>query len=55
MFDSGDQEAGIWTAGTVQGLIHDIPTVGELVERIVTETEALIAGRLTGLLDPVSA
>jgi len=55
VFDSGDQEAGIWTAGTVQGLIHDIPTVGELVERIVTEAEALIAGRLTGLLDPVSA
>ena len=55
VFDSGDPEAGIWTAGTVQGLIHDIPTVGELVERIVTEAEALIAGRLTGLLDPVSA
>jgi nitronate monooxygenase len=51
VFDSGDPEAGIWTAGTVQGLIHDIPTVGELVERIVTEAEALIAG----LLDPVSA
>ncbi|WP_285181560.1 nitronate monooxygenase family protein [Rhodococcus sp. MEB032] len=55
VFDSGDQEAGIWTAGTVQGLIHDIPTVGELVERIVTEAEALIAGRLADLLDPVSA
>ncbi|EEN87221.1 nitronate monooxygenase [Rhodococcus sp. D-46] len=55
VFDSGDPEAGIWTAGTVQGLIHDIPTVGELVERIVAESEALIAGRLTGLLDPVSA
>lgn len=55
VFDSGDQEAGIWTAGTVQGLIHDIPTVGELVERIVTEADALIAGRLAGLLDRVSA
>jgi nitronate monooxygenase len=55
VFDGGDQEAGIWTAGTVQGLIHDIPTVGELVERIVAESEALIAGRLAGLLDPVSA
>ncbi|OXM19544.1 nitronate monooxygenase [Rhodococcus erythropolis] len=55
VFDSGDPEAGIWTAGTVQGLIHDIPTVGELVERIVAESEALIAERLTGLLDPVSA
>ena len=55
VFDSGDQEAGIWTAGTVQGLIRDVPTVGELVERIVAESEALIAGRLAGLLDPVSA
>ncbi|MFF1387855.1 NAD(P)H-dependent flavin oxidoreductase [Rhodococcus erythropolis] len=55
VFDSGDPEAGIWTAGTVQGLIHDVPTVGELVERIVAESEALIVGRLTGLLDPVSA
>ncbi|QQM19659.1 nitronate monooxygenase [Rhodococcus sp. P-2] len=55
VFDSGDPEAGIWTAGTVQGLIHDIPTVGELVERIVAEAEALIAGRLAGLLDRVSA
>ncbi|MCW2298165.1 NAD(P)H-dependent flavin oxidoreductase [Rhodococcus erythropolis] len=55
VFDSGDPEAGIWTAGTVQGLIHDVPTVGELVERIVAESEALIAGRLAGLLDPVSA
>ncbi len=55
VFDSGDPEAGIWTAGAVQGLIHDIPTVDELVERIVAESEALIAGRLTGLLDPVSA
>ncbi|YCN58121.1 NAD(P)H-dependent flavin oxidoreductase [Rhodococcus erythropolis] len=55
VFDSGDPEAGIWTAGTVQGLIRDVPTVGELVERIVAESEALIAGRLTGLLDPGSA
>ncbi|NHP13819.1 nitronate monooxygenase [Rhodococcus sp. IC4_135] len=55
VFDSGDPEAGIWTAGTVQGLIHDITTVGELVERIVAEAEALIAGRLAGLLDRVSA
>ncbi|MFD9678951.1 NAD(P)H-dependent flavin oxidoreductase [Rhodococcus sp. NPDC059969] len=55
VFDSGDPEVGIWTAGTVQGLIHDIPTVGVLVDRIVTESEALIADRLGSLLDPVSA
>ncbi|HWU81809.1 MAG TPA: nitronate monooxygenase family protein [Caulobacter sp.] len=44
---SGDPEHGIWTAGMVQGLIHDVPTVRELVERIVADAEALIAERLT--------
>ena len=43
---SGDPEHGIWTAGMVQGLIHDVPTVKELVDRIVADAEALIAGRL---------
>jgi len=43
---SGDPEHGIWTAGMVQGLIHDVPTVKDLVDRIVADAEALIAGRL---------
>ena len=43
---TGDLDGGIWTAGTVQGLIHDIPTVAELIDRIVIEAEALIKGRL---------
>jgi nitronate monooxygenase len=30
----------------VQGLIHDIPTCAELVSRIVSEAEAIIAQRL---------
>jgi nitronate monooxygenase len=34
---------GIWSAGMVQGLIHDIPTCAELVSRIVREAEAIIA------------
>jgi len=55
VFENGDPEAGIWTVGTVQGLIRDIPTVGELVDRIVTEAESLIAERLSGLLSPVNA
>jgi nitronate monooxygenase len=49
VFENGDTDAGIWTVGTVQGIIHDIPTAGELVERIVREAEALIAERLAGL------
>ena len=43
---SGDPEHGIWTAGMVQGLIHDVPTVSQLVERIVAEAEAIIEQRL---------
>jgi nitronate monooxygenase len=44
--DNGDLDHGIWTAGMVQGLIHDIPTAGELVARIMREAEAIISGRL---------
>ncbi|MBD7939801.1 NAD(P)H-dependent flavin oxidoreductase [Brevundimonas guildfordensis] len=44
---SGDLDHGVWTAGTVQGLIHDVPTVKELVERIVADAEAVIRQRLS--------
>jgi nitronate monooxygenase len=46
----GDMEAGIWWTGMVMGLIHDIPTVKELIERIVAEAEELIKTRLPALL-----
>jgi NAD(P)H-dependent flavin oxidoreductase YrpB (nitropropane dioxygenase family) len=55
VFEDGDAEAGIWTVGIVQGIIHDIPTAGELIERIVDGAEALIAERLAGLSVPVTA
>lgn len=42
----GETDGGIWSAGMVQGLIHDIPTCRELIERIVSEASDLIAGRL---------
>ncbi len=44
--ESGDTEHGIWTAGMVQGIITDIPTVRELVERIIGEAVEIIGGRL---------
>lgn len=50
VFTEGDLEAGIWGVGMVMGLIHDIPTVKELVERIIHEAEQLVTLRLTGLL-----
>ena len=46
----GELDAGAWSCGMVAGLIHDIPTVRELIERTMSEAEALIRGRLMGLL-----
>lgn len=47
---TGDLDAGLIWAGQVQGLIHDIPTCAELIGQMVAEAEAIIAGRLRGLL-----
>ena len=38
----GDIDGGIWSAGQSQGLIHDIPSVDELVKRIVRQAEDII-------------
>jgi nitronate monooxygenase len=46
----GEMDAGAWSCGMVAGLIDDIPTCAELIERIMTEAERLIRGRLEGLL-----
>ncbi len=46
----GDIDGGVWFASMAQGLIHDIPTVADLVSRIVAEAEQLIADRLDGML-----
>jgi NAD(P)H-dependent flavin oxidoreductase YrpB (nitropropane dioxygenase family) len=50
VYDSGDTDYGIWSAGQTQGLIHDIPTCKELVENIVREAEAIIRERLDKIL-----
>ena len=49
----GDMDAGAWSCGMVVGLINDIPTVKELVDRIMMEAEQIIRQRLTGFLDDV--
>jgi nitronate monooxygenase len=46
VFEDGDLDAGIWSAGMGQGLIGDIPTVRDVVWRIVAQAEGLISGRL---------
>ena len=45
-YKSGDTDRGIWSTGMIQGLIRDIPSVRELVERIVDEADAIITHRL---------
>ena len=55
VYEEGDPDVGIWSAGMVQGLIHDIPTCAELVARIVAEAEAIIARRLAGMMAARSA
>jgi nitronate monooxygenase len=46
VLEEGDMDAGIFWAGMVQGLIRDIPTVKELIDRIMAEAEEIISGRL---------
>ncbi|MDF1687799.1 MAG: nitronate monooxygenase [Parvibaculaceae bacterium] len=46
VYEEGDADYGIWSAGMVQGLINDVPTCKDLIERMVSEAEALIAARL---------
>jgi len=48
--DSGDLDHGIWTAGMVMGLINDVPTCQQLIDRIMAEANAIITGRLAGLV-----
>lgn len=50
VMQQGDVEAGAWSCGMVAGLIHDVPSVKELIDRIMTEAESIIARRLTGML-----
>jgi nitronate monooxygenase len=44
-------DAGVWSCGMVVGLINDIPSVKELIDRIMAEAERLIRERLAGLLE----
>ena len=46
----GEMDAGAWSCGMVAGLIHDIPTCKELIDRIMAEAEEIIEQRLPGLV-----
>ena len=47
--ETGDTQSSVWSAGTVMGLIDDVPTCQELIEGMVTEAEDIIRGRLANM------
>ncbi len=52
LLETGDLSKGVFWAGMVQGLIHDIPTCDELIRRIIGEAEAILDQRLAGFRVP---
>ncbi len=50
VMQQGEMNAGAWSCGMVAGLIHDVPTVRELIDRIMAEAEAIIGDRLAKTL-----
>jgi NADH:quinone reductase (non-electrogenic) len=46
----GEMEAGAWSCGMVAGLIHDVPTCKELIDRIMAQAHEIIGGRLARML-----
>ena len=50
ILQQGQMDAGVWSCGMVAGLIHDIPTVRELIDRIMAEAATIIRQRLAAAL-----
>ncbi len=50
LFDGGDLDKGIWSAGMIVGLIDDNPSCEELISRIVKEAEQIISERLSAMV-----
>jgi NAD(P)H-dependent flavin oxidoreductase YrpB (nitropropane dioxygenase family) len=50
IMSEGDMDAGAWSCGMVAGLIYDIPTCQELIDRIMSEAEQIINERLADFL-----
>ena len=50
VMQGGEMDAGVWSCGMVAGLIDDVPSVQELLERIMSEAREIVSARLAGLL-----
>jgi nitronate monooxygenase len=49
IMQTGAMDAGAWSCGLVAGLVRDIPTVKELIDRIMAEAREIIVARLAKL------
>ena len=49
LLETGDMTKGVFWAGMVQGLIHDVPTCAELIGRIMADAEEIVRGRLAAM------
>ena len=50
IMQKGEMEAGVWSCGMVAGLIHDVPSVKDLIDRIMREADDIIRQRLIGMV-----
>jgi nitronate monooxygenase len=55
VLESGDVEDGLYWAGQVQGLINDVPTVAELIDRIVVDAHVIVTERFGAMLMPATS
>ena len=46
MIETGDMNCGVFSAGQIVGLIHDVPTVQQLFDRIISQARDLMTNRL---------
>ena len=51
IMQQGDMEAGVWSCGMVAGLIQDVPSVRDLIDRIMLEANGIIRQRLRNMAD----
>jgi nitronate monooxygenase len=49
VMQDGNMDAGVWSCGMVTGLIHDVPTCQELIDRIMAEATGIIRERLSAM------
>lgn len=50
VMQAGEMDAGAWSCGMVAGLINDIPTCKELIDRIMAQADSIIHDRLAGIM-----